>query len=117
MRSCEDSLREHFFQQLARCVSAHTGTRARRCGAERSVARAPPSLSVSLVGIIKSHVRNFLSQILELLFEFWDHLHMLTSILTVVEECALAVRDEFKACARCPAAPAPVFSPMTCPGA
>ena len=49
-----------------------------------------------LVTIVRQHMRNFLGEIFQLVNEFWFHLPLLPSLLQLVEELALAVRDEFK---------------------
>jgi FKBP12-rapamycin complex-associated protein len=67
MRTCDESLRETFFQVFWQ-----------------------------IVAIVKQHVRQYLDGIFELVIEYWDKEHLLPHILTLVEEMSLALPDQFK---------------------
>jgi FKBP12-rapamycin complex-associated protein len=67
MRRGEDSLRDSLFQQLS-----------------------------SLVSLVKSHIRNYLDGIFELIHQFWFDSSLLPQILSLIEEISLALKDEFK---------------------
>jgi FKBP12-rapamycin complex-associated protein len=67
IRSCESGLREVFFMHL-----------------------------ITLVGIVKSAIRNFLDALVDVCLEYWDSQYLLPQILLLVEELNAALADEFK---------------------
>jgi len=67
IRTCEPGLRDMMFQQLA-----------------------------VLVSVVKQHIRNYLPDLFALIQEYWHHSSLLIHILSLVEELATALNDDFK---------------------
>lgn len=68
MRTCEDSLREAFFQHLT-----------------------------SIVAIVKNHIRPYLESVFQVCLDYWSIRNgLLSCILGLVEELVLSLCDEFK---------------------
>jgi FKBP12-rapamycin complex-associated protein len=67
MLTCESGLRDFLFQQLG-----------------------------ELVRIVKQHIRPYMSNIFELILQYWDDSDLRVQILGLVEKLAVALGDEFK---------------------